>query len=131
MTEEIKKCDCKEKAIKKLKEFTFIAGAVFVGSTLAILLSANILKPKCHCPCPIHQSGFMQPMPPAPMINHGYRSEFGGAGQGFRAHDYKRFRHHHNRMNRDFRPEASAPRDFGHPNDMTPPQPPVAPKPQK
>ncbi len=130
MTEETKKCDCKEKAIKKLKEFTFIAGAVFVGGTLAILLSANILKPKCNCPapCPIHQ-GIMQPMPPAPMINHGYRSEFGGPGEGFRAPEHKMLRHH--KKHREFRPEGPAPRDFGKPNDMTPPQPPVAPKEQK
>lgn len=128
MTEEIKKCDCKEKSIKKLKEFTFIAGAVFVGGTLAILLSANILKPKCHCPapCPIHQ-GIMQPMPPAPMINHGYRSEFGGPGEGFRAPDHKMFKRY-GKMHREFRPEGSAPRDFGRPNDITSP---AAPKTHK
>lgn len=128
MTEEIKKSDCKEKAIKKLKEFIFIAGAVFVGGTLAILLSANILKPKCHCPapCPIHQ-GIMQPMPPAPMINHGYRSEFGGPGEGFRAPDHKMFKRH-GKMHREFRSEDFAPRDFGRPNDITSP---AAPKTHK
>lgn len=30
MTEETKTCDCKEKCIKKLKEWAFIASAVFV-----------------------------------------------------------------------------------------------------
>lgn len=63
MTEEIKteeiKCNCKEKAIAKLKEFAFIAGAVFVGGTLSILLCANLLKPKCP----------MGPMGPRPGIH--------------------------------------------------------------
>lgn len=49
MTEEVK-CDCKEKAIKKVKEFLFISGGVFVGATLAILVSASLLKPKCPPP---------------------------------------------------------------------------------
>ena len=47
MTDEIKTCDCKEKFLKKLADFAFTAGAVFVGALLAILLSASILKPKC------------------------------------------------------------------------------------
>lgn len=77
MTEEIKTCDSKEKCLKKLKEFAFISGAVFVGATLAILLSAVILKPKCP-PCP---RGFMgpqprmeRPLPPPPpmMRDHGW-----------------------------------------------------------
>jgi len=60
MTEEIKTCDCKEKALKVVKEVSIIAGGVFVGATLAILLSAQILKPKCPCP-----RGMMMPPPPA------------------------------------------------------------------
>ncbi len=70
MTEEVKTCDCKEKCIKKLQEFAFIAGAVFVGVTLAILLSASLLRPKCPCP-----RGLMgphprmeRPLPPPPPI---------------------------------------------------------------
>jgi hypothetical protein len=81
MTDEIKTCDCKEKCVKKVKEFSFIAGAVFVGATLAILLSASILRPK------------QPPMPPqmmqppirmertAPQFHHGRpeaRGEFRG-----------------------------------------------------
>ena len=58
MSEEVKTCDCKEKCIKKLQEFVFIAGAVFVGTTLAILLSASLLRPKCPCP-----RAFMGPYP--------------------------------------------------------------------
>lgn len=117
MTEEIKKCDCKEKAIKKAQEFVFIAGAVFVGATLAILLSANILKPKCHCPCPIHPPMFAQPMPPAPMINHGYRSEFGGPGEGFRPHNRMIKRQHFN--HRDI---AQPSKDFEAPQPQVPPK---------
>lgn len=72
MTDEIKTCDCKERALKKLGEFCFIAGAVFIGVLLAILLSASILKPKCPPP------GMMGPyyprierqLPPPPMMHH-------------------------------------------------------------
>lgn len=46
MTDEVKTCDCKEKCCKKVKEFLFIAGAVFVGATLAILLCNAITRPK-------------------------------------------------------------------------------------
>ena len=53
MTEEIKNeekkeckcCECRE----KLKEFLFKAAIVYVGTTLAILTAASILKPKCPC----------------------------------------------------------------------------------
>lgn len=71
MTEETKTCNCKEKAIEKLKEFSFIAGAVFVGSTLAILLSAQILKPKCPCPQMQFQPRMERPLPPPPAIYPG------------------------------------------------------------
>ena len=60
MTEEIKTCDCKEKCIKKLKEFLFLSSAVFVGAFLAILLSAQILRPKC----PMMQHRMILPPPP-------------------------------------------------------------------
>lgn len=72
MTEE-KQCDCKEKAIAKIKEFSFIAGAVFVGTTLSILLCANILKPKCPMgaigPMPV---GIHRQLPPPPMMHGDY-----------------------------------------------------------
>ncbi|MBO5386164.1 hypothetical protein J6A64_07605 [bacterium] len=76
MTDEIKvteevKCNCKEKAIAKLKEFLFIAGAVFVGGTLSILVAANLLKPH-------HPMGPMGPRPgihrqlPPPMMHRDF-----------------------------------------------------------
>lgn len=56
MTEEEKKCECKTCKCKEYaKKFLFISGAVFVGATLAILVSANILKPKC--PPPMYMMG--------------------------------------------------------------------------
>lgn len=115
MTDEIKTCDCKEKAINKLKEFSFIAGAVFVGTTLAILLSANILKPKCPCP-----KGMMGPYPrmerplppPHPMMHPGdyHRGEFRGYYDGPRFEDRREFRgkhwakRHHDRQLKDGKP---------------------------
>jgi hypothetical protein len=81
MTDEIKTCDCKEKCLKKVKEFTFIAGAVFVGATLAILLSASLLKPQ-------QPPQMMQPPirmeRPAPQFHHArpdQRGEFKGGPQ--------------------------------------------------
>lgn len=77
-TEETKKCDCKEKAIQKLKEFAFISGAVFVGATLSILLCASILKPKC----PMAPFGPMGPRPamhrqlPPPMMLGNFDRDF-------------------------------------------------------
>jgi len=78
MSEEVK-CQCKEKAVKKLKEFLFISGGVFVGATLAILVSASILKPKCPPP----PMGFIPPRPGferqmPPMMYHHYGPEFRG-----------------------------------------------------
>ena len=67
MTEE-NKCECKTCKCKEYaKKFLFIAGAVFVGATLAILVSANILKPKCPPPpmgmmCP--RPGIERQLPP-------------------------------------------------------------------
>lgn len=105
MTEEIKTCDCKEKAIKKLQEFAFISGAVFIGALLAILLSAYILKPKCP-PC---NNGMMGPyprierqLPPPPMMY----DHMGGPGREFRGPrdgHHPQFREHRgHRYYRDF-----------------------------
>lgn len=69
MTDEIKTCDCKEKAIAKIKEFLFIAGAVFVGGTLSILLSANLLKPKYPMGPMGPRPGIHRQMPP---MMHGH-----------------------------------------------------------
>lgn len=88
MTEETK-CDCKEKVIERLKKFTFIAGAVFVGATLAILLSASILRPKCPCP-----RGMM--MPPPRMERHIQPGYHHGA-------DAKRFEH--GKRHKAFKPQ--------------------------
>lgn len=70
MTEETKNieetkckcCECKE----KLKEFAFKTAIVYVGVTLAIITSANILKPK-HQPCPFGrpQARMERPIPPS------------------------------------------------------------------
>lgn len=105
MTEEIKTCDCKEKAIKKLQEFAFISGAVFLGALLAILLSAAILRPKC----PPYHRGMMgpyprmeRPLPPPPpmMYDHGGPGrEFRGPREGHRPH-FKEHRGH--RYYKDF-----------------------------
>ena len=95
-TTEIKTCDCKEKAIKKLQEFAFIAGAVFVGTTLSILLCANVLKPKC----PMAPFGPMGPRPaihrqlPPPVMNGAYHKDFTRANRG--DCPCKRFKKHHN-----------------------------------
>ena len=99
MTDEIKneiKCDCKEKAIAKIKEFLFIAGAVFVGGTLSILVSANLLKPKC----PMGPMGPMGPIPgihrqvPPPMMMH--RDFDKGMMRGHRGEcPCRKFKKHH------------------------------------
>ncbi len=108
MTEEIKTCDCKEKCVEKLKEFLFISGAVFVGGTLAILLSAAILKPKCP-PGPMGGVMPLQPRierqlpPPPPMMRD--RS----------ANDIERFRGPDPRMHNrhmDYRGPQGEPPEF-------------------
>ena len=93
MTEEIK-CNCKEKAIAKLKEFLFLAGAVFVGGTLSILLCANILKPKCPMGPMGPRPGIHRQLPPPPMVMH---RDFGkGHFKGFNKDcPYKKFKKHH------------------------------------
>lgn len=94
MTEELKTCNCKKKCVKVLKKFIFLSGAVFVGSTLAILLSAAILRPKCP-PCP---RGMMGPHPrmerqlppPPPMM----RDRGGNDIERFRGPDPRLHRRH-------------------------------------
>lgn len=103
MTEEVKKCDCKEKAIKKLKEFSFIAGAVFLGALLAILLAANILKPKCPPPGPNDMMGprprFERQLPPPPAMEGRM-----GPGQEFGEPENMppRFEHHRHQGDNSF-----------------------------
>ncbi|MBE7713515.1 MAG: hypothetical protein E7Z87_07215 [Cyanobacteria bacterium SIG26] len=106
MTEEVKTCDCKQKFIAKLKEFAFIAGAVFVGATLAILLSANILKPKYPCKAPMMPPPKMERHIPPHRMHHG----FNGPREFRRHHRIS----HHARMHRygDF----AGRRDFKNPN---------------
>ena len=92
MIKEETKCDCKEKFIAKLKEFTFIAGAVFVGGTLSILVCANLLKPK-------FPMGPMGPRPaihrqvPPPMMHRDFDR---GMMRGYKGDcPCKRFKKHH------------------------------------
>ena len=73
MTEEKKEnkcaqCECCKKFVEGLKEFTFKALIIYVGVTLAIITSANLLKPKHHCPFARPYPGIQRPMPPAPMM---------------------------------------------------------------
>lgn len=100
MTEETKTCDCKEKCIKKLKEWAFIASAVFVGALLAILLGANILRPKCPPTCPM--------MHPEGRGEHQFRGPQGGLPTQFREHrgqkDLGRRFKHHKDLNLDVKP---------------------------
>lgn len=113
MTEEVKTCDCKEKAIQKLKEFAFITGAVFLGALLAILLSANILKPKCP-PC---HKGMMGPypgierqLPPPGMMNHADRGHYGRDFRGPQA-ERRQFREYQNHKDmKGFNPKTDAAR---------------------
>ena len=95
MTEEVKTCDCKQKFMAKLKEFAMISGAVFVGATLAILLSANILKPKCPCKGPMMPPPRMERHMPPHMMHHGFDGP-------------REFRRHHR-----FSPEARKMRKHG------------------
>lgn len=67
--QECKCCECREKLVKALKEFTFKALIVYVGVTLAIITSANILKPKHHCHKMPPRPGIERQMPP--MVQHG------------------------------------------------------------
>ena len=63
-------CEYCKKFIEGVKEFTFKVLIIYVGVTLAIITSANILKPKHHYPYPRPYPRFERPMP-APMIHYG------------------------------------------------------------
>lgn len=90
MTEENKQCcECKEKALKILKEVLTIAAGVFIGAYLAILLGANTLRPKHICP----PMGMHHPRPP-------YASQFDAPNPAFR----------HHRMRGNYRGEFNSPR---------------------
>ena len=95
MTDEIKTCDCKEKFLKKLADFAFTAGAVFVGALLAILLSASILKPKCPPPMMMPYPGIHRQLPPPVMYGHfdrgGYKHHRKCPCRQFRNHQGKHF----------------------------------------
>ena len=75
MTEKEKECDCEnceycKKVIEGTKEFVFKALIIYVGVTLAIITSANILKPKHHfCPGFRPMPGIERPIP-GPMMHH-------------------------------------------------------------
>lgn len=101
MTEEVKTCDCKKKFMAKLKDFALISGAVFVGATLAILLSANILKPKCPCKGPMMPPRMERHMPPHMMHYYGGPREF--KGHHGRRHFVKMHRHGDFDGRRDFK----------------------------
>lgn len=87
MTDELKPtCNCKEKCLEKLKEFAFLTGAIFIGTTLAILLSAQILKPKCPYKMLKPYPGIERRLPPPPMMH-------GDFDKGYRGY-HKKFYHH-------------------------------------
>ena len=74
MTDEEKKVECCEKECKCCKmiaKFFFKVGAVFLGTLLAILVAAALLRPgvpPCRCgigpqgPCPLKMERHMPPM---------------------------------------------------------------------
>ena len=105
MSEEVK-CDCKEKAIKKVKEFLVISGGVFVGATLAILVSASLLKPKCPPP-PMGmmppRPGFERQLPPPMMYGHGQFPNRYGCPCRCKCHRHKHFKGEFRPQNPDFR----------------------------
>ena len=83
MTEENKECkccECREKLVQGLKEFTFKALIVYVGVTLAIITSANVLKSKhpCHRMMP-PRPGIERQMPPM-----GYHGDFNRGEKSFK-----------------------------------------------
>ena len=63
-----KQCECCKKVISGLKEFCFKTLIVYIGVTLAIITSANILKPKHHYPYPRPYPRFERQLPP-PMMH--------------------------------------------------------------
>lgn len=102
MTDEIKTCDCKEKFLKKLADFALTAGAVFVGATLAILLSASILRPKCPPPMMMPHPGIHRQLPPPAMYGR-----YGDCPcKHFRKHHGKNF---HKKFHRQAPPQVEKP----------------------
>lgn len=104
--QECKCCECREKLAKALKEFTFKALIVYVGATLAIITSANILKPKFPCHKMMPRPGIERQMPPVV-----YPENF---DKGF----HRKHKHFKNFKRPDF--------DKRHPADIG--QPPIPPK---
>ena len=106
MTEENKQCcECKEKALKVLKEVLTIAAGVFIGAYLAILLGANTLRPKHYCP----PMGMHHPRPP-------YAAQFDAPAPAFRHHRMRgEYRREFNPPRRDFR-NPRFEREFNRPN---------------
>ncbi len=89
-----------KKLVKLAGKFVFFTGAIFVGVTLAILLSASILRPKhqpMYGPVPM---GIERRLPPPPMPPHHFDVQ--------RHHEQLDRRGHHPRAHRDFdvRPEV-------------------------
>jgi hypothetical protein len=112
MTEEIKneekecackQCECCQKLLAGLKEFTFKALIIYVGVTLAIITSANILKPKRICPMGYPYPRMERPIPPMMM----HRNFDGG-----------HFRRHH----KDFHKIKPVDRKFEKGLPQTPPK---------
>ena len=66
-----KNCEYCKKVVEGAKEFVFKALIIYVGVTLAIITSANILKPKHHCPFAGPYPRMERPFP-GPMMHHGY-----------------------------------------------------------
>ena len=115
MTDEIKnevKCDCKEKAIAKIKEFLFIAGAVFVGGTLSILVGANLVKPKCPMGPMGPMPGIHRQVPPPMMMHRGFDRGMMRGHRGecpcrkFKKHHRGEFKGHRNHQKWDKKPVA-------------------------
>lgn len=118
MTEEIKTtevanktCDCKERVIAKVKEFLLIAGAVFVGGTLSILLSANLLKPKYSMGPMGPRAGIHRQLPPPPVM-YGHFNRGAIDRKRCKCH-HKHFKKHHRgefrgaKMNKNFTPKTA------------------------
>ena len=98
MTEEKKECKCTQcecckKFVEGLKEFTFKAAIIYVGVTLAIITSANLLKPKHHYPFARPYPGIHRPMP-APMMYgnfHGMKKFRGDRPDFYKRGEFKKF----------------------------------------
>lgn len=64
----------KDLSEKLLVKFLVKTSAVFIGTTLAILVSASILRPKCPCPMRKMPPGIERPVPP--MGPQAYKGDF-------------------------------------------------------